>query len=50
MVVEQCVHWCLENEVVPIYLVDTNNTASLKLAESLGFTCQSEEFVLSIEL
>jgi len=49
MVVEACINWCTDNEVVPIYLVDSNNGKSVSLAKSLGFVCHSEEFVLSIE-
>jgi len=38
--------WCLENDVLPIYWVMTGNEASVRLAESLGFTHQVEELAI----
>lgn len=40
-------NWCIENNVLPIYLVDEKNTYSIKLAESLGFKIKSKEIVVS---
>lgn len=49
MVVDACVNWCNQHGVVPIYLVVTENTPSIKLAESLGFETFSTEWILSEE-
>ncbi|WP_396276644.1 hypothetical protein [Haloimpatiens lingqiaonensis] len=35
--------WCYENDIMPIYWVDTKNTYSVALAKSLGFKVKSEE-------
>lgn len=50
MVVSSCIEWCLKHDIEPIYLVDHDNTASIKLAESLGFETFSKEYVLSESL
>jgi len=50
MVVEKCIDWCVAHDIIPIYLVDVHNIASVKLAESLGLECYSEEYALSIEI
>lgn len=46
-VVKGACKWCIDNDIIPIYWVDCTNTASLNLAESLGFKIQSEEIVVS---
>lgn len=48
-VVDSCIGWCIENHIVPIYLVEANNTFSVKLAKSLGFEIESIEWILSKE-
>ncbi len=50
MVARKCIDWCADHNLIPIYLVDVDNTASVKLAKSLGFTCYSKEYALSIEI
>ncbi|MBI9015346.1 MAG: GNAT family N-acetyltransferase [Clostridiales bacterium] len=50
MVVSKCIDWCADHDIIPIYLVDVDNTASVNLAKSLGFTCYSKEYALSIEI
>jgi len=50
MVVEKCIDWCVDHNIIPIYLVDVHNIASVRLAESLGLECYSEEYALSIEI
>jgi len=50
MVTRKCIDWCADHDLIPIYLVDVDNTASVKLAKSLGFTCYSKEYALSIEI
>lgn len=46
-VVKACVNWCIEREVVPIYLVEDHNEASIKLCESIGFEKQAKEWIIS---
>lgn len=41
--VRQVVNWCIKNDRLPIYLASTSNTASIRLAEELGFTRFSRE-------
>jgi GNAT superfamily N-acetyltransferase len=41
--VRQAVNWCVRNHRVPVYLVSVSNTASIRLAEELGFTKFSHE-------
>jgi len=36
--VRQVVNWCIKNDRSPVYLASTSNTASIRLAEELGFT------------
>lgn len=43
MCVRQAVNWCNENNRIPIYLVSSSNTASIGLAEKLGFKRFSRE-------
>ncbi len=50
MVVSSCVKWCFDHEIIPIYLVDCDNTASINLAKSLGFKVFSKEYILSEEV
>ena len=47
-VVTKSTEWCLKNELIPIYLVDQSNTASINLAKSLGFETMSEEIIISV--
>lgn len=49
-VVGEAVKWCFKNSYIPIYLVDSQNIASINLAKSLGFEIKSEEIVVSITL
>ncbi|WBW96945.1 GNAT family N-acetyltransferase [Oceanirhabdus sp. W0125-5] len=46
-VVKGCINWCNERNLVPIYLVEEQNNASIKLAESLGFKLKSREWIIS---
>jgi RimJ/RimL family protein N-acetyltransferase len=46
-VVTRAVQWCIDNDILPIYLVDHTNTASIRLATSLGFTKVSEEVIVT---
>lgn len=46
--VRQVVNWCIKNDRVPVYLVSTGNTASIKLAEELGFTRYAREIRTSV--
>ncbi len=46
-VVKGCVNWCKERNLVPIYLVEEENHASIKLAESVGFKLKSREWIVS---
>lgn len=46
-VVGACINWCLSNGLVPIYLVEESNVASVALAESLGMVCESEEWIIT---
>lgn len=46
-VVRACVNWSLENNILPIYLVETTNKSSVAIAESLGFQYMCREFIIS---
>lgn len=50
MLVSACVTWCIKRDILPIYLVDVTNQASIRLAKSIGFRTFSKEFVLSEEI
>ncbi|MBS4535336.1 GNAT family N-acetyltransferase [Clostridium sp. D2Q-14] len=39
--------WCIENDILPIYWVDSDNLASLNLAKALNYKIYSEELVVS---
>jgi len=47
MLVASCIDWCLDHDILPLYLVDKDNLASIRLAKSLGFVSFSTEYVLS---
>ncbi|MCH4886196.1 GNAT family N-acetyltransferase [Acidaminobacter sp. JC074] len=47
MLVSSCVDWCLDHDILPVYLVDKDNLPSIRLAKSLGFASFSTEHVLS---
>ena len=49
-VLAEAVKWCINNKIIPIYWVDSQNTASINLADSLGFKTKSEEIVVSVKL
>jgi len=49
-VVKGCINWCLDKDILPIYLVDIENIPSVKLAESLGFEIKSTEVIVSLTL
>lgn len=40
---------CKEKEIYPMYLVDSTNINSIKLAKKIGFSIVSEEIVISIK-
>jgi RimJ/RimL family protein N-acetyltransferase len=46
-VVTRVTEWCIQNNIRPIYLVDTNNTPSVRLAEGLGFVTKAREIIVS---
>ncbi len=46
-VVKACVNWCLQRELIPLYLVEKNNLASIALAESIGLVRKSCEWVIT---
>ncbi|MBN1968876.1 MAG: GNAT family N-acetyltransferase [Candidatus Delongbacteria bacterium] len=46
-VVSVCVSWCLENSLVPVYLVDERNETSVRLAKLVGLIIQNQEIVIS---
>ncbi|WIV11539.1 GNAT family N-acetyltransferase [Proteiniborus sp. MB09-C3] len=49
-VVSEAVKWCINNNILPIYWVDSENTASINLAKNLGFEIRAKEIVVSIKL
>ncbi|NBI05588.1 GNAT family N-acetyltransferase [Senegalia massiliensis] len=49
-VVKGYINWCLDKDILPIYLVDIENIPSIKLAESLGFEIKSTEVIVSLTL
>lgn len=46
-VVKGCINWCIENNVLPIYLVEDKNHISKRIPESLGFIKICEEIIIS---
>lgn len=46
--VKKAVNWCLQNRRIPIYLVSSTNTASIGLAEKLGFERFAREIRTSV--
>jgi GNAT superfamily N-acetyltransferase len=44
--VAKATDWCIENDLLPIYLVAESNEPSVRLAESLGFEIRSREIVV----
>ncbi|MCK8061611.1 MULTISPECIES: GNAT family N-acetyltransferase [unclassified Fusibacter] len=49
-IVEKCVSWCEEHEVLPVYLVDHDNLPSIQLAKKMGFEAFSQEVIISCDL
>ena len=41
---------CYEEKIVPMYVVKTNNHASISLAKKLGFQAKQRELVISLWL
>jgi len=48
-VVTGVTNWCLDNELLPIYLVTEANIPSLKLAKSLGYEIMAKEIICTKE-
>lgn len=46
-VAAEAIKWCVKNGVLPVYLVEKGNDASIKIAESLGFKTIYDEIILS---
>jgi len=46
-VVKACINWCIENNIIPIYLVEDSNIISKKIPQRLGFEKVAEEFIIS---
>lgn len=46
-VVKACINWCHQNNLLPIYLVEEENTNSIKLVESLGLQLKCHEWIIS---
>ncbi len=46
-VIKGCVNWCIDKNVLPIYLVEDDNIYSKKIPEALGFKKISEEWIIS---
>jgi len=46
-VVMACINWCLERELIPLYLVEKSNLASIALAESIGLIRKSHEWIIT---
>jgi len=47
-VTARAAQWCFENDVLPIYWVQTNNEPSVRLSEGLGFVRQVEELAIRV--
>lgn len=45
-VVKACIDWCLHRDILPIYYVEQENSASIALAEKAGFTRQCQEWII----
>lgn len=41
------VQWCVNNDILPVYLVDKSNIPSLSIAKSVGFEVLFDEVILS---
>ncbi len=48
-VVAKSVEWCYRNDLIPVYLVNQLNIASINLAKSLGFELKAEEIIVSVQ-
>lgn len=46
-VVKKCINWSLNKKLIPIYLVEESNIASIKLIESLGGILMTNEWIIS---
>lgn len=46
-VVKGCINWCIENNVMPIYLVENSNFISKKIPQRLSFSKVVEEIIIS---
>ena len=46
--VSKAIEWCNKNEFIPIYLVNQQNDASIKLAKSVGFKVMANEIIVTI--
>lgn len=46
-VVKACVNWCIDRDVVPVYLVEDTNEASKKIPKKLGFKKLATEWIIS---
>lgn len=46
----QGIKWCINNNIIPIYLVDSLNKASINLAKTIGFKIKSEEIVVTTKV
>ncbi len=45
-IVMACIDWCLHRDILPIYYVEQGNTASIALAEKVGFTRRCQEWII----
>ncbi len=48
-VVKSSINWCLDKGLIPIYLVEEDNSGSIKLAESLDLELMNYEWIISYE-
>jgi len=46
-VVKGCINWCIEHDVIPVYLVEDTNEISKKIPLSLGFNFITTEWIIS---
>lgn len=46
-VVSACIKWCLDRELIPIYLVEETNLPSVQIAQAVGMKQMNREWIIS---
>ena len=48
-VVSKCINWCLQRDLIPMYLVEENNSASISLIENHSYSLIGNEKIISFK-